>query len=78
LGELEPDENFFWTLTRRITRGRHTDNPGGHQSIRTNQQSTSINPTPIFMPDTLPATTLPIYPGFGQAQEYAGLHTPVA
>jgi len=30
----------------RITRGRHTDNPGGRHSIRTNQQSTSINPTP--------------------------------
>jgi len=30
------------------------------------------------MPDALPAATLPIYPGLGQAQEYAGLHTPVA
>ena len=28
------------------------------------------------MPDALPATTIPIYPGLGQAQEYAGLHTP--
>jgi len=28
----------------RITRGRHTNNPGGRHSIRTNQQSTSINP----------------------------------
>jgi len=28
----------------RITRGRHTDSPGGRHSIRTNQQSTSINP----------------------------------
>ena len=27
----------------RITRGRHTDNPGGRHSIGTNQQSTSIN-----------------------------------
>jgi len=33
---------------------------------------------PIFTPDALPAATLPIYPGLGQAQEYAGLHTPVA
>ena len=32
----------------------------------------------IFTPDALPATTLPIYPGLGQAQEYAGLHTAVA
>jgi len=28
------------------------------------------------MPDTLPVAALPIYPGLGQAQEYAGLHTP--
>ena len=27
-----------------VTKGRHTDNPGGRQSIRTNQQSTSMNP----------------------------------
>jgi len=45
--------------------------------MRTNQQSASINPA-IFTPDSLPATTLPIYHGVGQAQEYAGLHTPVA
>ena len=31
--------------------------------------------SPIFMPDALPAVTFPIYPGLGQAQEYAGLHT---
>jgi len=63
----------------RITRGRHTNNPGGRHSIRTNQQYTSTNPS-IFTPDALPAATLPIYPGLrqAQAQEYAGLHTPVA
>ena len=61
----------------RVTRGRHTDNLGVHHSIQTNQQSTSVNP-PIFTTDALPATTLPIYPGLGHAQEYAGLHTPVA
>jgi len=55
----------------RITRGRHTDNPGGCHSIQTNQQSTSINPH--FTPDGLPAATLSIYPGLRQAQEYAGL-----
>jgi len=60
-----------------ITRGRHTNNLGGRHSIRTNQQSTCISP-PIFTPDALPAVTLPIYPGLGQAQEYAGLHIPVA
>jgi len=48
----------------RITRGRHTNNPGGRHSIWTNQQSTSIN-APYFY--ALPAATLPIYPGLGQA-----------
>jgi len=28
--------------------------------------------------DALPAATVPIYPGVGQAQKYAGLHTPMA
>jgi len=46
----------------RIIRGRHINNLGGRQSI--------------FTPDTLPAATLPIYHGLGQAQEYAGFHTP--
>jgi len=54
---------------------RHTNNPGGRHSIRTNQQSTSINP-PSFMPDALPAATLPIHPGMGHTQEYAALHNP--
>jgi len=61
----------------RITRGIHTDNPDGRHSIRTNQQSTSINP-PIFTPDVLPAATVQIYPGLGQTQGYTGFHTPVA
>jgi len=30
---------------------------------------------PIFTPDALPAATLPIYPGLGEGQEYAGLQT---
>jgi len=42
----------------KITRGRHTDNPGRHHSIQTNQQSIPIIP-PIFTPDALPATTIP-------------------
>jgi len=49
----------------RITRGRHTDNPGGRHCIRTNQQSTSIIP-PSFPLDTLPVATLLIYPGLGR------------
>jgi len=67
-----------------IARGRHQQ-PGGRHSIYSRligiQQSTSINP-PISMPDALPAATLSIYSGLGQAREYAGLlglvHTPVA
>jgi len=31
--------------------------------------------TPHFTPGAVPATTLLIYPGLGQVQEYAGLHT---
>ena len=49
-GEPVPEESFS------------PDNLGGRHSIRTNQQSTSINAPPIFMPDALPAATLPIYP----------------
>jgi len=30
------------------------------------------------MLDAVPAATLPIYPGLGHAQEYAGLHSSVA
>jgi len=52
----------------RINRGRHTDNPGRCHSIRTNQQSTSINHSNFYA-----VATLPVYPGMGQAQEYAGL-----
>jgi len=59
----------------KITTSRHTNNPGGRHSIQTNQQSTSISPT-IFTTDALNATTLPVYPGLGEAQEYVGLHIP--
>jgi len=51
---------------REDNRGRHTDHPDGRQSIRTNQWPTSII-LPIFTPDALPAATLPLYPGLGQA-----------
>jgi len=52
---------------REDNRARHTDNTAGRHSIRTNQQPTSITSPPFFMPDALPAATLPIYPGLGQA-----------
>jgi len=50
---------------REDIKGRHTDNPAGRHSIRTNQQPTSF--IPLFMLDALCAATLPIYPGLGQA-----------
>jgi len=51
---------------RENIRGRHTNNPAGRRSIRTNQRPTSIVPH-FFTPDALPAATLPLYPGLGQA-----------
>jgi len=50
---------------REDNRGRHTDHPDGSHSIWTNQRPTSL--IPIFTPDALPATTVPLYPGLGQA-----------
>jgi len=50
---------------REDNRGRHTDNPLG-----ATPSWLSSNPppsSPIFTPDALPAATLPIYPGLGQA-----------
>jgi len=60
---------------REDNRGRYTDSPAGRHPLQTNQRATSIIPL-IFTPDALPAATLPIHPGLGQAQEYARLHTP--
>jgi len=39
-------------------------------------QSTSISPPTHFHAGCPSSRTLPIYPGLGQAQEYAGLHNP--
>jgi len=46
-------------------RGRHTDNPAGAtpSGLISDPPPSS---TTIFMPDALPAATLPIYPGLGQ------------
>jgi len=62
----------------RITRGRHTDNPGGVGVTPSGLISNPPPSIPILRPDALPTATLPIYPGLGQAQEYAGLHNPMA
>jgi len=68
-GEPVPEEEIFsWTLglygAREDNRGRHTDHPDGRYSIRTNQPPTSV---PHFTQDALPAATLLLYPGLGQA-----------
>jgi len=58
---------------REDNMGKHTDNLAARHSIRTNQRPTSIIP-PIFTPDALPAATLPIYPGLGQAPNMLACH----
>jgi len=72
LSELVPEENqkkkiFFWPfiVQRRITESdtrtiRLGATPSG---LISNPPPTS----PIYAPDALPATTLPLYPGLGQA-----------
>jgi len=67
LGELVQEE-IFWTF---MVQGKITEadtptiqlgtTPSGLISCPPPQ------PSPIFMPDALPATTLPLYPGLGQA-----------
>jgi len=67
-GELMPEKEISSGLygAKGDTRGRHIDNPAGCHSIRTNQRPISLIP-PTFTPDALPAATLTIYPGLGQA-----------
>jgi len=58
---------------------RQTHRQSGWAPLHPDQSAIHLNQcSPIFMPDALPAATHPIYPGLGQAQEYAGLHTPMA
>jgi len=52
---------------REDDRGRHTDHLDGRHSIWTNQRPTSITLPHFFTPDAIAATTLPVYPGLGQA-----------
>jgi len=49
-----------------------------YEPLHPDQSAIHLHQPPIFMPDALLATTIPIYPGLGQAQEYVGLHTSVA
>jgi len=72
LGELVPlPEGTFHHLLDFLVQnedntGRHTNNLDGLQPIQINWRPISAIPT-IVTPDTLPGTTLPIYPGSGQA-----------
>jgi len=74
-GEPVPEEIFFWTFT---VKGNITeaDTPtiqvGATPSglIRDHLHHPSI-----FTPDALPDTILPLYPGLGQAPNFARLHT---
>ena len=76
-GEPVPEGSLLLDFcgAREDIKGRHTDHLGGRHSIRTNQRPPPSSP--IFMPDALPATVLPLYPGLGQTDkhQYAGLHT---
>ena len=65
---------IFWILwCRERTRGRRTNNTSGRHRMWT----IGVPPTssPILTQNALSATTLPIYPGLGQAPDNAGLHT---
>jgi len=58
-------------VQREISRGTHTNSPGGRHSMRTNQRPP---PCPIFMLDALPAT-MGNLSWLGTGTKYAGLHT---
>jgi len=63
LGEPVPEENLLdFYGAKEDNRGEH---PDGRHSIRTNSDSPPTSP--IFTLDGLPAATLPLYPGLGQA-----------
>ena len=54
-------------------RGRHTDNPAGHHSIRTNEWPTSL--MPHFYVGCPSCCNPPNLSGLGTGTKYAGLHT---
>jgi len=67
LGEPVPEEIFFWTFMVQWNI-READTP----TIRVGATPSRVirdhlHHRPIFMPDALPNTTLPLYPGLGQA-----------
>ena len=68
-GEPVPEE-MFWTMVQgKIS---EADPPTLTVWLGATPSGLISNPppsSPIFMPDALPAATLPIYPGFGQASD---------
>ena len=67
-GEPVPEEIFFWTLWCKGRYQKEADT----STIRLGTTPSGLisDPppsSPFFMPDALPASTLPIYPGLGQA-----------
>ena len=69
-GELVSEGTFRHLLDFLVqnedNRGRHTNSPDGLPPFQTNLCPISAIPT-IFMSDAFPGTTIPIYPGLGQA-----------
>jgi len=65
-GELVPEENLLdFMMQGKIT---EADKPTIRLGVTSSRLISDPSPSsPIFTPDALPATTLPIYPGFGQA-----------
>jgi len=66
LGELVPEE-IFWTLWCKGRHQRPTHRQSRWVPLHPDKSVTHLYCPPIFMPDALPATTLAIYPGLGQA-----------
>ena len=81
-GEPVPEESFFWASSglygAREDNKRQTHRQSGWAPLHLDQSAIHLYQSPTFTSDALPAATLPIYPGLGQAQEYAELHIAVA
>jgi len=69
-------EKIFWTF---MVQGKITEADTPTIRLGATPSGLISDPppsSPILTPDALPAATLPLYPGLGQAPtKYAGLHT---
>jgi len=76
LGEPVPEEIFFWTLwCKEDNRGRHSDYPAGHHSIRTNRRPTPPPSFPHFYAGCPSCHNPRNLFWLGMGTKYAGLHT---